>query len=46
LKLNDVSTGELTISNENLLDALLILKENNRIKVMEGQNGTERLLIS
>ncbi len=45
-KLNDVSTGELTISNENLLDALLILKENNRIKVMEGQNGTERLLIS
>lgn len=46
MKLNDVSTGELTISNENLLDALLILKENNRIKVMEGNNGTERLLIS
>ena len=46
LKLNDVSTGELTVSNRNLADALLILKENNRIKVMEAVNGAERLLMS
>lgn len=44
-KLNDVSTGELTVSNRNLADALLILKENNRIKVMEAVQGTEKLLM-
>lgn len=47
MKLNDISTGELSISNESLQDALILLKENNRIKVTLGNDdGTEQELIS
>jgi len=36
IKLNDISTADLGISNESLHDALLLIKENNRIKVVLG----------
>ncbi len=45
LKLNDISAWELTVMNENMNNILNILKENNRIKVMENNNGKERLMI-
>lgn len=45
LKLNDVSTGDLSINNQNLWDVLQVLKENNRIKVTEAVQGEEKLLI-
>lgn len=45
IKLNDISTWELTIMNEHMDDILNILKENNRITIMENNDGTENTLI-
>ena len=45
LKLNDISVWELTIRNENMNNILNIIKENNRIKVVDNSDGQERLMI-
>ena len=46
IKLNDISTADLGISNESLHDALLLIKENNRIKVVLGDEyWVEKTLI-
>ncbi|HNG97690.1 MAG TPA: hypothetical protein PLW93_05450, partial [Candidatus Absconditabacterales bacterium] len=47
IKLNDISTADLKISNDSLQDALLLLKENNRIIVsMIDDTGSEQEMIS
>lgn len=47
IKLNEICTGELSISNESLQDALILLKENNRITVtLSDDDGSEQELIS
>lgn len=47
IKLNDISTADLKISNDSLQDALLLLKENNRIIVsMIDDTWSEKEMIS